>query len=191
MKTSNKLKYMKGTLLLILFTLMSPDTCANKEKWDSNREDWSPLMLAIYNEQIEDVKNLIGQNVDVNFVTSGVNSRWHLTALEVAIRKEYDSVIEILLLTTRISEPETYLMIACGQRSAKTVELLIKYGANPNDTLENGHSVSVMAASFGSFEILGCLLRNGSNCKQTRKVDGITILMFAVLKADVKKSNSC
>jgi ankyrin repeat protein len=178
---------MKGTFLLIFFTLTSLTTFAHKERWDDNKKDWSPLMLAIYNGQIDKVNNLIEQNVDINFITPGTNSNWRLTALEVAIRKDNDVAVEKLLSTNKISKPETYLMTACGQKSAKTVQLLIKYGAKPNDTLENGYSVAMMAASFGSLEVLECLLKNGANLKQTRKVDGMTILMFAAFNGDSKK----
>ena len=144
-------------------------------------------MIAIYNGQEEKVNKLIEQNVDVNFLTSGTNSNWRLTALGVAIRKDNDVAVETLLSTNKVSKPETYLMTACGQKSAKAVQLLIKFGANPNDTLENGYSVSMMAASFGSLEVLECLLKNGANLKQTRKVDGMTILMFAAFNGDDKK----
>jgi ankyrin repeat protein len=184
--THNK-TIMKGAFLLILFTLTSLTTFAHKEKWDDNKKDWSPLMLAIYNGQVDKVNKLIEQNVDVNFITPGTNSNWRLTALEVAIRKDNDVAVEALLSTNKISKPETYLMTACGQKSAKTVQLLIKYGSKPNDTLENGYSVAMMAASFGSLEILECLVKNGANLKQTRKVDGMTILMFAAFNGDVKK----
>jgi len=179
--------FMKGIYLLILLTLSSLATFAHKEKWDDNKKDWSRLMLAIYNGQIDKVKKLIDQRVDVNFITPGTNSNWRLTALEVAIRKDNFVAVETLLSTNKISKLGTYLLTACGQKSAKTVQLLIKKGANPSDTLENGYSVAMMAASFGTLEVLACLLKNGANLKQTRKVDGMTILMFAAFIGDAKK----
>lgn len=178
---------MKGTFLLILFTLTSLTSFAHKERWDDNKNDWSLLMLAIYNDQKDKVTDLISQNVDVNYITPGTNSNWRLTALDVAIRKDNEFAVEKLLLTNKISKPESFMMTACGQKSAKTIELLIKYGASPNDTLENGYSVLMMAASFGSLEVLQSLLKNGANVKQTRKVDGMTPLMFAAFNGDVKK----
>ena len=45
----------------------------------------------------------------------------------------------------------------------------------------------MMAASFGSFGVLESLLKNGAIVKQTRKVDGMTPLMFAAFNGDVKK----
>jgi len=178
---------MKGAFLLILFTLTSLTTFAHKERWDDNKNDWSPLMIAIYNDQKDKVTDLISQNVDVNFITPGTNSNWRLTALDVAIRKDNEFAVEKLLLTNKISKPESFMMTASGQKSAKTIELLIKYGANPNDTLANGYSVLMMAASFGSFEVLECLLKNGAKVNQTRNFDGITPLMFAAFNGDVKK----
>ncbi len=178
---------MKRAFLSILFILTSLLTLAHKEKWDDNKKDWSPLMLAIYNGQNNKVTDLISQNVNVNFTTSGTNSNWRLTALDVAIRKDNEFAVETLLSTNKISKPASFMMTACGQKSATTIELLIQYGANPNDTLENGYSVLMMAASFGSFEVLENLLKNGANVKQTRKVDGMTALMFATFNGDIKK----
>ena len=173
------------TLLFLAFTTLT--TFAHKVKWDDNKTNWSPLMLAIYNGNTDKFTKLIEQNVDVNFITPGTNNNWSLTALDVAIRKDNEVAVKALLLTNKISKPETYLMTACGQKSALTIDLLIKYGANPNDTLENGYAVSMMAASFGSYEVLEELLKHGANVKQTRKVDGMTTLMFAALNGDLKK----
>jgi ankyrin repeat protein len=178
---------MKGTFLSLLFILTFISAFAHKEKWDDNKTDWSPLMLAIYNGQTEKITDLINQDIDVNFITPGTNSDWCLTALEVAIRNDNEFAVERLLLTNKIYKPESFMMTACGQKSAKTIELLIKYGANPNDTLENGYSVLMMAASFGSFGVLESLLKNCANVKQTRKVDKMTPLMFAAFNGDVKK----
>jgi len=178
---------MKGICLFLILSATFFTAFAHKEKWDENKKDWSPLMLAIYKGQTSKVNKLIDQNVDLNFVTPGVNSRWRLTALDVAIRKDNESAVEVLLLTNKISEPESYLMTACSRKSAKIVQLLINYGASANDTLENGYSVAMMAASFGSNEVLECLLKNGANIEQTRKVDGMTILMFATFNGDIEK----
>ncbi len=178
---------MKKTFVIIAFILTTLTSFAHKEKWDENKTDWSPLMLAIYNGQTEKFTKLIEQNVNVNFVTPGKNSNWQLTALDIAIRMSNEIAVKTLLLTNKIAKPATFLLTACGQRSALIIDLLIKYGANPNDTLENGYSVSMMATSFGSIEVLECLLKNGANIKQTRRVDGMTTLMLAVYNGDPKK----
>jgi len=69
----------------------------------------------------------------------------------------------------------------------KNVELLIKYWARVNDTLDNGYSMLMYASSFGSYEILDYLLKNGAKVNQTRKTDGMTPLMFAAFKGEPKK----
>lgn len=178
---------MKKIWSLLLISLTTFTVMAQKEKWDDYKEDWSPLMLAIYNGQLEKIDKLLAEKVDVNFSTSGSNSNWQLTALDVAIRKDNEIAVEKLLSTHKIANPETYLMTASGQKSAKNVQLLIDYGANPNQTLENGYAVAMKAASFGSYDILECLLKNGANINQTRKVDGMTILMFAAFNGEPEK----
>ena len=179
---------MNRIFILLFFAFTTLTTFAHKAKWDDNKTSWSPLMLAIYNGNTDKFTKLIEQNVDVNFITLGTNNNWRLTALDVAIRKNNEVAVKTLLLTNKISKPDTYLMTACGQKSALIIDLLIKYGANPNDTLENGYAVSMMAASFGSYEVLDELLKHGANVEQTRKVDGMTTLMFAAFNGDLKKA---
>lgn len=175
---------MKKTLLLLFFVASTLSTFANKEKWDGNKKNWSQLMLAIYNGQTNKYTKLITEGADVNFVTNG---SWNLTALDVAIRKDNEEAAKVLLSTNKVKQPEEVFMTACGQKSVKNIELLIKYGANVNDTLENGYSMLMYAASFGSYEILSCLLKNGAKVNQTRKVDGMTPLMFAAFNGESKK----
>lgn len=156
---------------------------AHKDKWDDNRKDWSELMIAVYNGQATQFVKLIKQGVDVNFETKET----HLTALEVAIRKENEVAVNVLLETKKVKNVKPYLMIACGQHNAANVNQLIKYGASPNDTLSNGYSVLMAASSFGSCEVVEALLKQGAKTNQTRKVDGMTALMFAAFNGDVKK----
>ena len=178
---------MRKQLLVVIVCFFSLTTFANKERWDENKKDWSPLMLAIYNGQTPKFNQLIESGVDINYVTPGKNSNWRLTALEVAIRKDNETAVNALLKTNRIYKPETFLMPACGQKSVSNVNHLIKYGASPCDTLENGYSVLMMAASFGSYEIMETLLKQGADTKQTRKVDGMTALMLAAFNGQIKK----
>ncbi|MCE9538844.1 MAG: ankyrin repeat domain-containing protein [Bacteroidetes bacterium] len=175
---------MKKALLLLFFVVSTLTTFAHKEKWDDNKTNWSELMLAIYSGQTNKFTKLISEGADVNFRTNG---SWKLTALDVAIRKDNEEAANALLSTNKVKQPEDMFMTACGQKSVKNVELLIKYGANVNDTLDNGYSMLMSAASFGSYEILDCLLKNGAKVYQTRKVDGMTPLMFAAFNGEPKK----
>ena len=175
-------------IVFILFLILSTSTSfADKERWDDNKQDWSELMIAIYNGQTDKYLELIKQGVDVNFITPGTNSNWKLTAMEVAIRKNSVNAVKALLETNKIEHPEKFLMTASGQNNDLTIDLLIKFGATPNDTLDNGYSALMMAASFGSYEVLESLLKHGANVKQTRKVDGITALMLAAFNGQTQK----
>lgn len=178
---------MRILFVFLFFTLISCTKSGCKDRWDNSRDGWSPLMLAIYNDDPDDYTKLIEQNVDLNFVSESPNTNWNLTAIEVAIFKDNDSAVKKLLLTGKISNPEKYFMQACGQNSASTVDLLIKYGANPNEILDNGYSVLMMSASFGSLEVLESLLKNGANPNQKRNTDGMTALMLATSNGEPKK----
>jgi ankyrin repeat protein len=178
---------MKQSTLIILLIFSSMASFANKERWDKNKQEWSELMISIYNGQNTKFTKLIQQGVNINYVTPGVKSDWRLTALEVAIRKDNGDAVKALLQTNKIVHPEAYFMTACGQNTASTIDLLIKFGANPNDTLENGYSVLMYAASFGSNVVLESLLKHGAHVKQKRKVDGITALMLATSSGKPQK----
>jgi ankyrin repeat protein len=140
-------------------------------------------MLAIYNGYNSKIDSLLTNGADVNFLPP----KQKINALEVAIRRNIVFAVRILLEKSKIENPESYIMTASGQDSAKTVELLLKYGANVNDTLNNGYSVLMFASSFGSLSIVELLLKNGADVTQTRKVDGITALMLATYNGDPEK----
>jgi len=173
-------------LVLILFLFTSLSTSAHKEKWDDNKQNWSPLMLAIYKGETKEFKKLIEKNVDVNYKTNSKNSNWNLTPLDIAIRKNNEIAVSSLLLTNKILHPEKYLMTAAAQNSVEIINLLIKYGANPKETLENGYSVLMMATGFGSQEVFECLLKNGADPNQA-KSNGMTVLMLAAYDSKMEK----
>jgi ankyrin repeat protein len=174
-------------LFPFIFLILIGCTNSGKEKWDDYQDGWSPLMIFIYNDETEEFTELLKENVDVNFVSESKYSHWHLTAIEVAIFKENDFAIKKILSTGKVSHPEKFLMLACEGENANIVSLLIKYGANPNETLDNGHSVTMSASSFGSTKVLECLLKNGANPNKTRFIDGMSALMFATINAEPEK----
>ncbi|KQB39112.1 Ankyrin repeat protein [Flavobacterium daejeonense] len=178
--------HMKNLILTILF-LTSLLTFAHKDKWDTHKENWSPLMLAIYNGQTENFTRLIKQNVDINYITpTKEGSEFRLTALDVAIRADNQKAIKILIETNKISRLNEGLFTAAGAQRASTIELLIKYGANPNYTNDFGHSVLMFATSFGSNEVVKCLVKNGANINHA-KPNGMTALMLAGYDSNIEK----
>lgn len=171
--------------MFLLLTCLS--SFAHKERWDENKKTWSPLMIAIYNGQTTPFLELIKQNADVDFKSGNENTNWQLTALDVAIRKDNEIAVKALLNTNKVLTPEIYLMTTCTQKSAQNIELLIKYGANPKETSQNGHTILMTAASFGSSEVLEVLLKHGSKTNKKRDVDGITALMLAAFNGELDK----
>ena len=174
------------SLALTIFLFTSFLTFAHKEKWDDNKDGWSPLMNTIYNGKTKEFQKLIAKNANVNYVAKSKDSNWNLTPMEVAVRVNNEVAVNSLLLTNKIFHPEKYLMIAAGGNSVKIIELLIKFGANPKETLENGYSVLMMATGFGSNEVFECLLKNGANPNQA-KTNGMTVLMLASYDSQTKK----
>jgi ankyrin repeat protein len=178
---------MKKIILLLILLVPTLMAYAQKERWDDNKVEWSELMIAIYNCDTGKYNTLIRSGIDVNYETPAIKSNFKLTALEIAIRKDNDNTVKALLQTNKIKHPGRYIMTASGQNNAITIDLLIDYGANPNETLKNGYSTLMMAASFGSYEVLRCLLKHGASVKQSRKVDGITALMLAAFNGQTEK----
>ena len=178
---------MTRLFIILFFTVTSLPVFAHKDKWDEHKSEWSPLMLAIYNGQTSKFLKLIKQNVDVNYNAIKNESEFQLTALDVAIRIDNENAINALLKTNKILNINKSLMTACAYERAATINLLIKYGANPSYTNKFKHSVGMLATSSGSLEVLKALLDNGADINQTRGVGGMTMLMFAASHGDVAK----
>lgn len=175
----------KGIVLLLL--LISPAILAHGERWDEIKDGWSPLMLAIYHNQTEKISKLVRQDVDLNYLSNSPRSHWHLTALEVAIRMDDFANSKLLLDTKKITNPEKLFLTACAQNNAAIIELLIQYGADPNEQLENGYSALIKATNFGSLQVLETLLKHEANPNHA-KDGGMTALMFAAYNCELEKA---
>ena len=176
---------MKLIYLFVFLTLTSFKLQAIKERWDQNKDGWSPLMLAIYNFNEDSIRLLIIQNVDLNYVTSVRNSFFYLTATEVAVRAGNASALAYLLATGKIRNPQQYFPLACSGKSAEIVELLLPYGQQPNDTISKDYTYLMLAAQLGSFEVFKHLIYRGGDIYKRRS--GQTLLMFAAWGCDLKK----
>lgn len=159
----------------------------HKDRWDAHKDNWSELMLAVYKGNTKKVNELINSGVDLNYVAKKERFEFQLTALEVALRKENEIAVKLLLATNKIAHPKTLIYVACSYNSVSNVEMIIKHGGNPNDTLQKsnyGWSAFIMAINFGSNEVVEYLLKHGANVNQN---DGGTPLMYAVSRGYVEK----
>lgn len=170
-------------ILLSVLLLVNLLCFAHKEKWDDNKEDWTPLMFAIYNGQTENFISIINAGADVNYK---IKTSFKLDAMHVAVLKNNDIAVNHLFATRKFKNIQTYFELSCGMNNIKTVELFIKNGAHVNSP--NGTFSNLMeACARGSSEIVECLLKSGAKVNNYREVDGITALMLAALNGEPKK----
>ena len=167
---------MKKYVIFIVCILHTISVFPIKEKWDDRKDDWTPLMCAIYYNQTTLRDSLIRIVVDVN----KKSKRFGINALSVAIKiQEFESV-KVLLETDCITNVNEYMFTACSNQDANIVKLLIDYGAKPDTVWQNGYTLLMAAVSFGSIEIMELLLESNVNKDQQRTVDGITALRLAL-----------
>jgi ankyrin repeat protein len=169
--------------LLLLFFIISSFGFNHKEKWDDNKDGWSPLMLAVYKAENKVVSELISQNVDITYKTKGT---WTLDALFVAIKSKNLYAIKELVNTQKFKKLYFYFNEACSQTNSKIVDFLIEKGIDINEYSDNGHSHLMSACISGSPEVVKSLLKNGAEVNHQRKTDGITALMLATFNGSPK-----
>ena len=171
--------------------------CTN-ERWDDNKNDWMPLMCAVYYNQPALRDSLIHAGVNVN----EESKRWELTALWIAIQKQDIESVEMLLKTGRISDSKNHrygnLYVACTFKDARIVQLLVKYGYVTNlDIVDNhGYTPLMMAVRFGSIETVELLLKSKVTIGGTELRDAIfngntdEVKLLLAYGADKKGMNS-
>lgn len=173
---------MKKTFLILL--ILSTLSFIHKEKWDDNKEDWTPLMLAIYNGNAKEFNKIIDKGVDVTYQ---IKTSWKLNALNIAVKKNNFEAVAKLVSTKKFPNLQYYFEDACGGKSKLIVDFFISKGVNVNNYSENGHSNLMTACSFGTLEIVESLIKNGAELNHQREVDGITALMLSAFNGDLKK----
>ena len=175
----------KYLLTIIYFVFLFQNSFASKEYYDLCKKDWSPLMRAIYKGNNIRVARLIKNGANVNFTTPNKKCMWILTPFDIAIRKNNLIAAELLLKTNKII-PDDHMIIASRSGSAEMVELLIKFGANPNYFNED-YAAIIEASSGGSIDKLKCLLDYGANCNLIIGENKISPLMCAAAYGNISK----
>jgi len=175
---------MKRLKVLFFLFLLSLSSFANESRWDEDKDQWSKLMLAIYYGHADTYNALINRGVDFNYQTKD----YELSALGVAIYKEDYKAVKALVQTRKIKNLSSSLMIAAQFSNVSIIDILIKFGADPNMNSENGHTALMSAVSDGSSDVLISLLKHGAKVNHQRKVDGMTPLMMAAYNEDIQKT---
>jgi ankyrin repeat protein len=178
---SEKIVNMKK-IILILF-IITALSFVHKEKWDDNKEDWTPLMYAIYNGKTNEFTRLIDKGTDVTY---RIKTSWKLNSLDLAVYKSNFEAVKKLVATNKF-KLQYYFENSCGESSKLIVDFFISKGVKINNYSENGHSNLMTACSFGTLGIVESLIKNGAEINHQREVDGITSLMLAAFNGELKK----
>ena len=152
----------------------------------------SLLMHAVFESNVECVKILLAQGVDVNYQCSH-----GMSALLVAIKMESyecaailmengadgDKIFPVRVDSDRVVEM-TPLIAACQLNSPHMVELLLKAGINIDRKMPNGLSALIEAIDVDSKECIELLLQYGGN--PNIEMQSQTALMMATMKTNIE-----
>jgi ankyrin repeat protein len=138
----------------------------------------NPLIQAVYNGNIKQVRSLIANGTDVNQTDPGFSSR---TALHTAVEENNLKIVRILLdagadVNSLDEEGNTPLMLLDDETNVDIVSLLIKYGAKLDiQNKENKRTALLGAAMEENFKAMRILIEGGANVN-LRDEDGDSAL---------------
>ncbi len=148
----------------------------------------NPLSLAVSNDDLEEVNQLIAKGAKVN---GKENSDQGITPLFLAVENGNLEIVETLLnfgakVNARDDEKQTPLMKLDDDATPELVRLLIKHGAKINLTDKEKNTALIFAAENSTVEVLQELLSNGANVN-AQNSEGETALIFAAYADDLEK----
>lgn len=138
----------------------------------------NPLIKAIYDDKIKDVKKLVAQGFDVNAQDEDFYSR---TALHVAVSDNKLAFVKLLLnagadVNVLDDEGETPLMMIEEETSEEIIKLLINYGAKLDlQSKEYKRTALINVAMTDNFKAMRILIEAGADVN-LRDADGESAL---------------
>jgi ankyrin repeat protein len=162
-------------LVIVLFTLPTNICCQYRKPPIEvlNRD----LLDASYGGSVEEVKRLIDMGADIN-----TKNQFGLTPFELAIVGNNCGVVEYYLQLGQNPNVErgggTPLMSAAANGNVELLQLLLKYGADP-ELPGDGKATALMSATQHT-EIFKILVNRGANI-HARDNYGRTVLIWAAL----------
>jgi ankyrin repeat protein len=138
-----------------------------------------PLIQAVKNSDLESVRELLKQRVDVNTAQSDGT-----TALHWAAHRDDLGIADALIRSGARANVandlgSTPLHLACTNRSVPMVERLLAAGANANRALQNGETVLMTCARAGDPGTVRALLARGADVNAQEREHHQTALMWA------------
>lgn len=166
-------------------------SCGQVEKWSPDISQWSPFMKATFNQDLNGMRTLINDNVDIKTIYHIDGADWN--ALTVAMKKNNLKAVKIILETGKYDEEKVingYLKFVVGlnQNASAIIDYLLDtYNIDLNEVEKYGSSYLWSATASGSIQNMRSLLVKGADINQQREVDGITVLMIAASNDDLEK----
>ena len=142
-----------------------------------------PLIRAVRHHDLEAVRALLKQRVDVN-APQGDGT----TALHWAVRVDDPAIVEALLRAgaragAANDTGATPLHLACINRNGAMVDRIVRAGADANGALVNGETVLMTCARTGTTAGVKSLLVHGASVNAKEKGHEQTALMWASAEA--------
>ncbi|KAI9668917.1 MAG: hypothetical protein M1829_005229 [Trizodia sp. TS-e1964] len=153
------------------------------EKIADNVSNWTPLMVAAANGDVETIKRLLKVGADIEAASNNGE-----TALMLGASKGHLDVVKILLgsganIDATNGKGWTTLMVSVREKDEKTVDLLLSNGADVNHLSPDRWTALAEATFRGQTSIMALLLRCGADTESKSSHDW-TPLMHAAYKGD-------
>lgn len=145
-----------------------------------NVEYKNPLFIAVDNNDINEVKNLIARGADVNEKDENYDD---ITSLFLAVENGNLEIVQYLLdfgakVNKRDEEKQTPLMRLDEDATPELVRILIKHGAKINAVDEEKNTALILAARSANAEVLQVLIDHQADINAQNE-EGQTALMNA------------
>ena len=141
-----------------------------------------PLIDAVKAGNVETVRALIKQRVDVNAASPDGT-----TALHWAVKSNSRELAQVLIAAgAKANAANRYgvtpLTLAATNGNAALAEALLKAGANPNVTVGEGETILMTAARAGNVETIKALVAHGADVNAVEQWQGQTALVYAAVE---------
>src|SRR5262245_47249755 len=137
------------------------------------------LVDAVKNQDLQEVRALLGQHADVNLRSEDGSTallwaaHWNdLQTAELLVRAGADANVANDFRMTPLSQ-------ACTNASSAMVDLLLKAGANPNTPIATGETPVMTCARSGNAETVRMLVVHGADVNATEPAQHQTAAMWA------------